>query len=185
MYNYTIAHYIYLYIYTCVYTTRTRQTINILMSTVLLVSVKYVSMYNVIFNGDTYSTCTHTSHSVHSEPDTLLQLHVYITTTHLELHVHSATTIIIASWIYMLMRNDEGRKKQARPYKQQSKATQHTQDCQCIYTHIYNNITPAFSTKRNSPGQLIKVFRASPLPECNQGKFKHPLGSQQLGQQLP
>ena len=29
--------------------------------------------------------------------------------------------------IYMLMRDAEGRKKQARPYKKQSKETQHTQ----------------------------------------------------------
>ena len=34
----------------------------------------------------------------------------------------------------MLMRNAEGRKKQARPYKQQRKATQHTQS---IYLYVH------------------------------------------------
>ena len=43
--------------------------------------------------------------------------------------------------IHVLMRDEkEGRKKQARSYKQQSKATQHT--CTCMYVHCSSAYLP-------------------------------------------
>ena len=44
-----------------------------------------------------------------------------------ENRVSASTTFVHDCIIYMLMRDAEGRKKEARSYKQQGKATRHTQ----------------------------------------------------------